>query len=251
MVRRMADQRFTTRYFVGDGLDVGCGNDNIENFRHCFVFMQSCRGWDLPDGDAQQLSSIASNSYDFVHSSHCLEHLENPEVALSNWLRVLKPGGHLIVVVPDEDMYEQGVFPSTFNHDHKWTFTIDKPASWSPKSVGLMHLLTQFSDTAQTLKIEQLDATFNFDAPRHDQTLGPAECAIEFIMRKRPTAVKADSAVNAQAQHMQAALNATKAELQQVQAALDAAYRSHSWRVTMPLRAIVTSMRRMGVGRTR
>jgi hypothetical protein len=26
--------------------------------------------------------------------------------------------------VPDEDLYEQGVFPSTFNADHKWTFTV-------------------------------------------------------------------------------------------------------------------------------
>ena len=47
---------------------------------------------------------------------------------------MLEPGGHLIVTVPDEDLYEQGHFPSDYNRDHKWTFTIHKPKSWSERS---------------------------------------------------------------------------------------------------------------------
>ena len=39
--------------------------------------------------------------------------------------------------VPDEDLYEQGQFPSTYNVDHKWTFTILKTTSWSPCSLNL------------------------------------------------------------------------------------------------------------------
>jgi hypothetical protein len=42
---------------------------------------------------------------------------------------VLKPGGHLVCLVPDEDLYEQGMFPSTFNDDHKRTLTIAKKKS--------------------------------------------------------------------------------------------------------------------------
>jgi len=42
--------------------------------------------------------------------------------------------------VPDEDLYEQGVFPSTF----KWTFTIGKAQSWCPKSINLIELLGHF-----------------------------------------------------------------------------------------------------------
>jgi ubiquinone/menaquinone biosynthesis C-methylase UbiE len=149
--------------------------------------MQSCRNWDLPDGDAQLLASVQDETFDFVHSSHCLEHMHNPKEALHHWLRVLKPNGHLVVMIPDEDLYEQGVFPSTNNNDHKWTFTIFKEKSWSSHSISLMSLLADFSAVAQIIKMELLDASFRYDLPRFDQTLTPVgECAIEFVMRKLP-----------------------------------------------------------------
>ncbi|NDE18079.1 hypothetical protein EBZ80_24485, partial [bacterium] len=53
---------------------------------------------------------------------------------------LVKPGGHLFFIVPDEDLYEQGVFPSRFNPDHKATFTISKTRSWSPRSYNVLDL---------------------------------------------------------------------------------------------------------------
>src|SRR5690349_20612939 len=41
------------------------------------------------------------NSLDYVASSHVLEHLANPIAALREWYRVIKPGGHVYMVVPD------------------------------------------------------------------------------------------------------------------------------------------------------
>ena len=38
--------------------------------------------------------------YDFLVSSHCLEHLANPISALKGWRSVLNDGGDLIIVVP-------------------------------------------------------------------------------------------------------------------------------------------------------
>ena len=185
--RRLHDSRFATRYFVGHGVDIGAGPDALGQYAAQFPLMLSCRSWDLGDGDAQVLATVADASLDFAHSSHCLEHLRDPGEALHHWLRVLKPGGHLVVLVPDEDMYEQGVFPSTFNGDHKWTFTMHKARSWSPRSVNVMALLGGFADRAQTIRVEQLDATYRFGFARFDQTLTPvAECALEFILRKFP-----------------------------------------------------------------
>src|SRR5262245_47143385 len=123
VMRRLHDSRFATRYFVGRGIDIGSGSDPLRQYVRQFPLMGSCRDWDLKEGDAQLLATLADGSLDFVHSSYCLEHMRDPREALHNWLRVLKPGGHLIVLVPEEDLYEQGVFPSTLNGDHKWTFT--------------------------------------------------------------------------------------------------------------------------------
>lgn len=190
VMRRLHDSRFATRYFVGDGVDVGAGNDALGQYRELFPAMRSCRAWDTADGDAQLLQGVPDASFDFVHSSHCLEHLVDPGVALGNWLRVLKPGGHLVVVVPDEDLYEQGVFPSTFNSDHRWTFTTAKQGSWSARSINLAEFLARFAAQAHLLKLETLDAAFRFGLGRRfDQTLTPVgECAIEFVLRKREPA---------------------------------------------------------------
>jgi SAM-dependent methyltransferase len=152
-----------------------------------FRGIRSVRSWDLDDGDAQLLKGIPDNTYDFVHSSHCLEHLHDPSDGLHNWLRVVKPGGHLIFTVPDEDLYEQGQFPSTFNVDHKWTFTIFKSLSWHDRSLNIFTLVPELGPQAQIIKIELLDSTFRYALLRFDQTLTPVgECGIEVVLRKRP-----------------------------------------------------------------
>ena len=79
------------------------------------------------------------------------------------------------------------MWPSTFNEDHKWTFTILKKESWSPRSINLVELLAMFADDVEILKLEKLDSTFDYNRPRYDQTLyGLAESAIEFVLYKRP-----------------------------------------------------------------
>ncbi len=191
--RRLADANFATRYFVGRGLDIGGKPDPLALYAELFPLTTSVRTWDWEDGDAQFLGGEEDGSYDFVHSSHCLEHLVDPRAGLGNWFRVLRPGGHLVVLVPDEDLFEQGVFPSTYNRDHKHTFTVWKPASWSPASINLLELLQTLGPCAELLKIELLHAAYRFSLPRYDQSITPvAECGIEFIVRKRmPAEVKA------------------------------------------------------------
>jgi SAM-dependent methyltransferase len=189
IARRLSDVNFTNRYFVGQGLDLGGKPDPLALYAELFSRMEGVRTWDWEDGDAQFLSSLADDTVDFVHSSHCLEHLVDPYEGLKNWMRVLKPGGHLVVTIPDEDMYEQGVFPSTFNRDHKWTFTVLKEQSWSDKSINVLDLVRSLGPVADVIKIEQLISSYRFNLPRYDQTLSPVgECGIEFVVRKRPAA---------------------------------------------------------------
>ena len=187
--RRMRDPNFLRRYFVGRGVDIGGRPDPLPLYAEFFPLMGEVKVWDLADGDAQFMAGVPDGAFDFVHSSHCLEHLHDPEEGLRNWLRVVRPGGYVVVTVPDEDLYEQGVFPSTYNRDHKVTFTLHKDASWSPRSINLLGLLARLGPQARVEKVELLNASFRFDLPRYDQTATPvAECAIEFIIRKADAA---------------------------------------------------------------
>jgi SAM-dependent methyltransferase len=52
--------------------------------------------------EGSTLEGIADAAYDFVLSSHNLEHISNPIKALYNWKRALKPCGFLLVVLPDK-----------------------------------------------------------------------------------------------------------------------------------------------------
>ena len=186
-MRRMHEPNFSNRYFVGKGLDIGGGPDPIGLYLELFPRMQGVKIWDKTDGNAETLDTIESCIFDFVHSSHCLEHLDDPSQALQNWFRVLKPDGYLVIMVPDEDMYEQGEFPSTWNGDHKFTFTISKKNSWSPKSINILDLLETLDENHEIIKIQKLDASYRYNIPRFDQSLTPiGECGIEIIIRKRP-----------------------------------------------------------------
>lgn len=51
--------------------------------------------------EAVALTGLADGAYEFVLSSHCLEHVADPLAALHEWRRVTRPGGHLLLVLPD------------------------------------------------------------------------------------------------------------------------------------------------------
>jgi ubiquinone/menaquinone biosynthesis C-methylase UbiE len=185
VARRVSDKRFANRFIQGQVIDIGSGDDGINKYRSQFPNIVDVREWDLGDGDAVHLDGVGDNTYDCVHSSHCLEHLTDPVLAMTNWIRVAKPGAYIVVLVPDEDLYEQGVWPSTFNYDHKTSWTVAKLDSWSPVSQGVIPFLFQFLDQVQIVKIELIDHNFTYGVPRQDQTLGTSESAIEFILRKK------------------------------------------------------------------
>ena len=185
-MRRQYDPVWARLYFVGDALDIGAGPDGLSKQRDRWPRLTSVRDWDQGDGDGQMLGGVEPASYDVVHSSHSLEHMRDPHAALKRWWEVLRPGGHLIVIVPDEDMYEQGVFPSRFNSDHKHTFTMFKQDSWSEQSVDLVTAVLDLGPDVDLLLAHSLHGSFDWSLPTGlDQTLGIGESGIEIVARKR------------------------------------------------------------------
>lgn len=194
------------KYLIGSGIDIGCGLDKLQSpFKTVLnevdqLIPFECRGWDTGDGDAQYMKGIEDESFDFVYSSHCLEHMVDPSVALSNWWRILRPGGYLVVVVPDEDLYEQRIWPSRGNGDHKTTWTRYKAPgeSWSTVSRNLLEevikLLPKYGQHLyqyeEIILCEQVDTNYDYELAKtgwHDQT-GPVingtEAAVEAVVRK-------------------------------------------------------------------
>ena len=132
--RAVREDGFAREYLSGSVLDIGCGPDLV---------VPHARPFDLEHGDANSiLDYFSPESFDCVHSSHCLEHMYDPPRALAQWWALVRLGGFLILVVPDEDLYEQGVWPSAFNGDHKATFRLDRPSSWSPVSYDVRALVS-------------------------------------------------------------------------------------------------------------
>ena len=131
-------------FVIGATLDIGAGRDPVSP--GAIVF-------DKPQGNAEHIfEHFEHQSFDTVFSSHCLEHINEPRLVIRDWFALVKPSGHLFVIVPDEDLYEQGHFPSIFNNDHKSTFTISKSASWSPKSVNLLEIAQELNGEIAYLK---------------------------------------------------------------------------------------------------
>lgn len=56
-------------------------------------------------GDMHNLPYAWDEQFDLVFASHVLEHSPAPFVALSSWIRTLKPGGTLFLVLPNADGY--------------------------------------------------------------------------------------------------------------------------------------------------
>lgn len=83
-------------------LNLGCGVNTSREFINIDAFPFRRTHWVL---DIQNLSVFPSNSVDMVYASHVIEHIPraNLKKTLSEWCRVIKPGGVLRFGVPDID----------------------------------------------------------------------------------------------------------------------------------------------------
>lgn len=173
------------RYLHGYGIDIGGGND-------CLQLPPNIKGkvylWDFADGDAQYLRKIKDETFDFVYSSHCLEHMRNINIAFLNWMRVCKRGGVMYICVPHELYYEKGIWPSINNLDHKHSFTLDKKSSLV-KNVVIVDFLRRYDEYIEIIDIRENLKNYNFKCDKKvDQTADYENmvCAqFDIILRKK------------------------------------------------------------------
>lgn len=168
------------KLFTGVGIDVGCGPDKIP--------FDACTAFDLEQGDANDLTGyFKAGEFDYLHASQCLEHMRDPVSALTSWIEVVKPGGHLIVTIPDFVLYEGLIFPSRFNSDHKSTWSIWLKDSPAPIHCYLPSWLLQFANV-EIIRCTVVDNNYDYKVlTKRDQTYDEedgVEAFIEFVLRK-------------------------------------------------------------------
>lgn len=116
----------------GKVLDIGCFHgtlasgcsERIVGVDNDKDALQVCRerGFEVKQADLEGRIPFKSNSFAGVFCSHTIEHLYNPLNLLKEILRVLKPGGKLILLTPDYILThdkEQGFWA---DYDHKKPF---------------------------------------------------------------------------------------------------------------------------------
>lgn len=108
--------------------------------------------------DATDLAQIRSNTYEFLLSSNCLEHIANPIKALLEWKRVIQAGGALILVLPNK----------ASNFDHKRPFTTFE------------HILADYNNNTTEHDLTHLDEILAL----HDLSMDPAAGNIESFKQR-------------------------------------------------------------------
>jgi SAM-dependent methyltransferase len=110
--------------------------------------------------EATDLHGIADAAYDFVLSSHHLEHVANPLRALAEFRRVCRPGGAMVIVLPD----------------HRYTFDHRR------KPTPIAHIVEDFRNATDERDLTHLEENLELHDFSRDPLAGSPE---EFRERSR------------------------------------------------------------------
>lgn len=184
---RPLDQTWTWKsLFVGKGIDVGAGDDPLP--------FPDCQPFDVEHGDANKLSNyFPEKTFDYLHASQCLEHMYDPYLAMLDWIKVVKLGGHIIVTVPEMSLYGDilwGDGGSRYNPDHKSTWSFGLPRSGAPIHIFVPDFIKALTKNAPVtgLLARVVDTNYNYKIGfTKDQTFHEydgVEAWIEFLFKK-------------------------------------------------------------------
>lgn len=132
-------------------------------------------GLDYPNYDGLTLP-FDDGSQDYVFSSHVLEHISDYKQVIRDWFRVVKPGGHIVIIVPHQFLYEKKKnLPSKWNEDHKRFYT--------PGSLLKEIEETLDPNTYRVVHLRDNDDGHNYEIPPevHSNWCYEIECVIKKI----------------------------------------------------------------------
>ncbi|MCR4307655.1 MAG: class I SAM-dependent methyltransferase [Candidatus Berkelbacteria bacterium] len=122
-------------------LDVGCGDGEMLRFLHAHSptwkmhgiditpnTLNSARsdnpGFQFKDGSIYEIPYEA-NTFNVIFCGETIEHLEHPQIAIAELFRVAKPGGYVIISLPNEH--------ANYSPEHINEFTVGECLSLTSK----------------------------------------------------------------------------------------------------------------------
>jgi len=112
----------TVPFCQGFGVDLGSGGDPVVPFAIQIDRNPRARHLVHLFGDATKDLPFKDGVLDYVYSSHLLEDFKDWTPILTEWLRVIKPGGYLVIMVPDHGLFRAAVSrgqPDNLDHKHE------------------------------------------------------------------------------------------------------------------------------------
>lgn len=122
-------------------LDYGCGTGQVSMAfpnTHYYDFADYSRELMRKRGKTvyDEVAAIPREAFDFVLSSHALEHSPRPFEDLENFRHFVKPNGHLLLILPVEKDFQKTLVVDSNNHLFCWTFqticNLLHAAGWQP-----------------------------------------------------------------------------------------------------------------------
>ena len=102
-------------------------------------------------GEARHLP-IPDASYDFVMSSHVIEHCANPIGAIKEWMRILRSGGYVLIAAPEKNgMFDHQRALTPWSHllqDYTRDTGEDDPTHIEDDRIGIDRTLIPSYDAA-------------------------------------------------------------------------------------------------------
>lgn len=170
-------------YCRGLGLDIGCGTNrlsptvlSLDSYPH----KEADIVWDCVHGNGRYPYPFQPGTFDFIFASHVLEDFAPYQIqwVFDEWLRMVKPGGYLIILVPD---MEGGRYP---DWDEK--FTEDSPEVVSgERKVGDLKGNPSHKLTMGTKKMQELVAgsQYKMEVVQYD-TIPHDTMTLDFVIKK-------------------------------------------------------------------
>lgn len=111
------------KYVVGlNFIDIGCSNKKKLSSAIGIDLDRNggkCPEWVFDEKDGLPFKE---KTLDGIIASHCLEHIKYPIKALNEWIKLIKVGGRLILVIPDVNFTPRMNTPEADpSHLHDWT----------------------------------------------------------------------------------------------------------------------------------